>query len=115
MKYLLLICMAENAALDDAAAARMGTDTTRWVDEMGAGQRNVLLQGHRLRPTSSATSVRVRAGQVLATDGPFAETKEQICGFDIIECDNLDEAIDVAARHPVAHVAIVEVRPFWEP
>jgi hypothetical protein len=55
----------------------------------------------------------MRGGDVLVADGPFAETKEQIAGFDIIECDDLDEAIDVASRHPVARFGSIEVRPFW--
>jgi hypothetical protein len=52
---------------------------------------------------------------VLLTDGPFVETKEQIVGFDIIECADLDEALEVAAKHPVARFGMVEVRPFWTP
>ena len=59
--------------------------------------------------------MRVRDGKTLLTDGPFAETKEQICGFDIIECADLDEAIAVAAQHPMAWEGRVEVRPFWTP
>jgi hypothetical protein len=55
----------------------------------------------------------MRGGDVLVADGPFAETKEQIAGFDIIECADLDEAIDVASRHPVARFGSIEVRPFW--
>ncbi|HEV2932511.1 MAG TPA: YciI family protein, partial [Streptosporangiaceae bacterium] len=71
-------------------------------------------QGHQLRPVSDASSVRVRDGEVLVADGPFAETKEQIAGFDIIEAADLDEAIEVASRHPVASYGTVEVRPFEE-
>jgi hypothetical protein len=76
--------------------------------------RGVRLQGHQLRPVSDASSVRVRDGEVLVADGPFAETKEQIAGFDIIEAADLDEAIEVASRHPVASYGTVEVRPFEE-
>jgi hypothetical protein len=64
-----------------------------------------------LRPASAATTVRRRSGEVLLTDGPYAETKEQIVGFDLIECENLDEAIEIAAAHPVAAAGMVEVRP----
>jgi hypothetical protein len=64
---------------------------------------------------SDATTVRVRDAEVLLSDGPFAESKEQIAGFDIIECADLDEAIEVAAKHPVAAFGSIEVRPFWQP
>ena len=59
--------------------------------------------------------MRLRDGEVLLTDGPFAETKEQILGFDVIECADLDEALEIAAKHPVAKYGMVEVRPFWTP
>ena len=75
--------------------------------------RGVRLQGAPLRPVSDATTVRVRQDEVLISDGPFAETKEQIGGFDILECADLDEAIEVAAKHPVARIGTIEVRPFW--
>ena len=78
----------------------------------GSGVR---LMGDQLRPASDATTVRVRDGEVLLADGPFAETKEQIAGFDIIECADLDQALEVAARHPVARFGTIEVRPFWQP
>jgi hypothetical protein len=86
-------------------------DVEPWVREMDG--RGVRLTGDRLRPPSDATTVRVRGGEVLVTDGPYAETKEQMGGFDIIECADLDEAIEVASKHPVARFGMVEVRPFW--
>ena len=67
-------------------------------------RRGIRLQGNQLRPVSDATTVSVRGGEVLIADGPFAETKEQIAGYDIIDCADLDEAIEVASKHPVAHV-----------
>jgi hypothetical protein len=111
MKYMLLICGDPSVELTPEDRADMGTDTDSWVTEMDA--RGVRLQGERLRPVSDATTVRVRDRQVLVADGPFAETKEQIAGFDILECANLDEAIEVAAKHPVARFGVIEVRPFW--
>jgi hypothetical protein len=57
--------------------------------------------------------VRVRAGKKMVTDGPFAETKEAVGGFDLIEADSLDEAVEIAARHPVAQIGTIEVRPLW--
>ena len=70
--------------------------------------------GGRLRPVSDATTVRVRGGEVLISDGPFAETKEQIAGFNVLERADLDEAIEIASRHPTAKLGTFELRPFWE-
>jgi hypothetical protein len=70
--------------------------------------------GDALEPTTVATSVRVREGEVLTTDGPFAETKEQLGGFYLIECDNLDQAIEAASRIPAARGGTIEVRPIAE-
>ena len=69
--------------------------------------------GERLRPAEDATTVRVRKGEVLITDGPFTESKEWIAGFDILECEDLDEAIEIASRHPMARNGRLELRPFW--
>jgi hypothetical protein len=113
MKYLLLICVDEAVQLSPEEGAAMGSATESWVTEMDS--RGVRLQGQQLRPVSDATTVRARGGEVLVSDGPFAETKEQIAGFDVLECSSLDEAIEVASRHPVAAIGTVEVRPFWEP
>jgi hypothetical protein len=106
MKYLLLICVDEPFEADPAEL-----DPTRWVDELDS--RGARLLGDRLRPASDATTVRVRDGDVLLTDGPYVETKEQMGGFDVIECANLDEAIEIAAKHPIAKFGMIEVRPFW--
>ena len=76
--------------------------------------RGIRRRGTRLRPGSDATTVRVRDGELLVSDGPFAETKEQSGGFDIIECANLDDAIQIAARHPAAASGTIEVRPLWQ-
>ncbi len=79
-----------------------------------AEKSGVLLGGEALLPTGSATTVRVRDGKTLTTDGPFAETKEQLGGFYLIKCDNLDEAIKIAAKIPGAASGSVEVRPVME-
>ena len=76
--------------------------------------RGILLGGERLRPTTTATTVQVRGGDLVIADGPFAETKEQIAGFYLIECVDLDEAIEVASKIPTADVDTIEVRPVWE-
>ena len=72
----------------------------------------VILGGEGLEPTSSATTVRVRDGERVLSDGPFAETKELIVGFDLLECADLDEAIEIARAHPMAWVGRIELRPF---
>ena len=107
MRYMLLICV------DDAVeVAPEERSAEPWVEEMQ--RRGVRRDGSRLRPGSDATTVRLRAGEVVLSDGPFAETKEQIAGYDVIECEDLDEAIEVASKHPVARFGAIEVRPFWE-
>ncbi len=111
MKYMLMICGDESLELSPEELADMESSTEAWVEEMDG--RGVRLLGDQLRPVSEATTVRMRGGEVLVADGPFAETKEQIGGFDVIECADLDEAIEVASRHPVARYGTIEVRPFW--
>lgn len=108
MKYLLLICTDEPFETDEQ---KLGADTESWVEEMDG--RGVRLVGHPARPASDATTVRVRDGKVLLTDGPYAETKEQMGGFDLLECADLDEAIEVASKHPMARFGMIEVRPLW--
>lgn len=114
MRYVLLISTDENAqqALSPEEGAALMADYTAWADEMGA--RGVLRDGVRLRPTTDATTVRVSNGEVLTADGPFAETKEQMGGYYVIECNDLDEAIEVAAKLPAARNGTIEIRPIWE-
>jgi hypothetical protein len=111
MKFMLLICdggdSPESAAVPDEAD---GMSIEDWVAEMDG--RGIRLQGDALRPPTDATTVRIRHGELLLVDGPFAETKEVLCGFDIVECDDLDEAIEVASKHPMARSGMIEVRPF---
>ena len=114
MRYLLMICTEESA--DAAMSPEEGqarlAEYMAFGDEMG--RRGVLQGGERLRPTTDATTVQVRDEKVLTADGPFAETKEQIGGFYLVDCKNLDEAIEVAAKIPGAHTGSIEVRPIWE-
>jgi hypothetical protein len=112
MKYLLLICQDETVRVTGEERAAIERDTQSWLDEMDG--RGIRLRGEKLRPVSETTTLRVRNGTVLVSDGPFAETKEQICGFDIIECAGLHDAIEVASRHPVALTGSIEVRPYWQ-
>lgn len=107
MRYILFVCDDESRP----QPASVGPETDAWVAEMTA--RRIRLTGEQLRPASDATVVRIRDGQTMITDGPFMETKEQIAGYDIIEAADLDEALEVAAKHPMARVGAIEIRPFW--
>ena len=111
MKYLMLHAVDEST-IPRTEDGGVGPALTAWVDEMTA--RGVVLDGARLRPVSDATSVRSPNGTPIVTDGPFAETKEQIAGYDVIECDDLDSAVAVAAAHPTADLGVIEVRAFAE-
>ena len=114
MRYLLLICTDETkdqGMSPEAAAARMARYGA-FGDEMG--RRGVLEGGARLHPTTDATTVRVRDGEVLTFDGPFAETKEQMGGYYVVDCKDLDEAIEIASKIPSASEGSIEVRPIWE-
>jgi hypothetical protein len=105
MKYMLMFWDAESTEVsaDEEAAIRS------WVDEMAS--RGIRLHGSALSYAKEARIVRVRGGETLVSDGPYAETKEQIGGYDVIECPDLDTAIEVAAAHPLASLCTVEVRP----
>ena len=114
MRYMLLICSDESAvgSLSPEEGSAMLAEYGTFMEEMN--RRGVLQGGERLRPTTDATTVRVRDGEVLTSDGPFAETKEQVGGFYIVDCKDLDEAIDVASKIPGALHGSIEVRPIWE-
>jgi hypothetical protein len=114
MKYLLLVCW--DAEKMDALTEPEPTDTSDeegfpWLDDLQA--RGNWITGDQLAPPRRARSVRVRDGKAIVTDGPFAETKEAVGGFDIIECGSLEEAVEIAAGHPVAKMGTIEVRPLW--
>jgi hypothetical protein len=112
MRYALLVCVDESVELSESDAERRFAEFTVFQDDLRS--RGVLLARERLRPTALATTVRSRGGDLVVADGPFAETKEQIAGFYIIECVDLDEAIDIASRNPGAAYGTIEVRPVWE-
>jgi hypothetical protein len=82
-----------------------------WIADVTARGANVM--GSRLRPVEDATTVRVRNGELIVSDGPFTESKEWIAGFDIIDARDLDEAIEIASKHPMARFGRIELRPFW--
>jgi len=110
MRYMLIHCVDESAWSDPATPGPAGLPAyADWFREMEG--RGVLLHGHRLSDVSDATSVRIRDRELLVSDGPFAETKEQVGGYDVIDCSDLDEAIEIASKHPTAWYGTIEVRP----
>jgi len=114
MRYLLMICEDEKA-LEGRSNEENGAVLARYGALMGdLTERGILLGGERLQFSTDATTVRVRDGEVLTTDGPFAETKEQIGGYFLVDCKDLDQALEVAAKIPGAEIGSIEVRPIWE-
>ena len=114
MKYLCLIYSDESRI-----AALPEKDAKSFMGEYMAFTESIKKSGHllaaeRLRPTQTATTIRSRNGKLSTTDGPFAETKEQLGGFYMIEAKDLDDAISVASRIPGTRVGSIEVRPVWE-
>jgi hypothetical protein len=113
MQYLLMIYsnQAEVSKMDAATGQKM-------MEEYGAFTQSIVQSGNfkagdRLQPTATATTVRVRDGKTLTTDGPFAETREQLGGYYLVEAKDLDAAIAIAARIPGARIGSIEVRPIW--
>lgn len=108
MKYMLLIYAADNA-VDESQRQHCYEESTQLTHELAA--RGQFLGASPLQPVSTATSVRVREGKRLVTDGPFAETREHLGGYFVIDAKDLNEAIGVAARIPGARWGTVEIRP----
>jgi hypothetical protein len=108
MKYMLLIYMDEKA-MSEAEREQCYKDSTQLTHELNS--RGQYLAASPLQPVATATSVRVREGKRLVTDGPFAETREQLGGYFMVDAKDLDEAIGIAARIPGARKGTVEVRP----
>ena len=114
MKYMLLICDDEKAwaKLSDAERQQIYAEYGKFGESIKTGGQYI--SGSQLQPSTAATSVRVRNGKRLLTDGPFAETREQLGGYYLIQANNLDEAIDIAAKIPSAKMGTIEVRPLVE-
>ena len=113
MQYLLMIYAneAEYAKIDPATLQKV-------FEEYGAFTQGIVKSGNfkagdRLQPTTTATTVRIRDGKTLTTDGPFAETREQLGGYYLVEAKDLDAALGIAARIPGARSGSIEVRPIW--
>ena len=109
MRYLLTIYADETIWTD--ASPEENAATMEAYGAFGEEAADRIVSGEALQPTATATTVRVRDGDRLLTDGPFAETKEQLGGYYVVECDDLDQALALAARIPDAATGCVEVRP----
>jgi hypothetical protein len=110
MRYALLTCTDESAVISEEEGSRRAAAVTSFEDQMR--DRGLLLANEQLSPAGTATTVRCwDGGDIIVADGPSAATKEQIGGWFVIECKDLDEAIEVATRLPVAWYGTVEVRP----
>jgi len=107
MQFLMLVCDAPDAEPYVAEE----DDIEAWGEELD--KRGAWVAGNRLRPIEDAKLIRRRGGELLVTDGPFAEAKELIAGYDVLECDSLEEALELAARHPMARFGQIEVRAIW--
>src|SRR4051812_21464256 len=105
VKFLLLICIDASIPPDEEPGA-----INRWVESV----EGVRVDGGPLRPPSTAATVRVRGSEREVTDGPFAMTREYVAGFDILECETREQAIEIAAAHPVARFGSIEVRELHE-
>jgi hypothetical protein len=113
MQYLLMIYQNE-AEYDKRSADEIASMTAEYeVFTQSIVKSGNFKGADRLRPTATATTVRVRDGKTLTTDGPFAETREQLGGYYLVEAKNLDEALAIAARIPTARTGSIEVRPIW--
>ena len=114
MKYMLAIYANETewSELGDEGRRVMYEEYAAVSEELAG--RGMMIDGAELRPTTAATTVRIREGRTLVTDGPFAETKEQLGGYFVVDCESLDEAIEAAGKLPTARHGSIEVRPLVE-
>lgn len=106
MQYVMLVRVDPDLPVPEDPGAEA------WVEE--GDRTGMRLEGNAVESPSTATTVRVREGRTLLTDGPFPETKEYVAGYDLLEAENLDQAVDYASRHPVARFGALEVREVWD-
>lgn len=111
MRYMLMVC-DDGTDLHSPPEIDVQPEFVAWLRDVEG--RGASRAGTLLRPPTEAVTVRVRDGKRLLSDGPFAETKEWVAGFEVVECANLDEAMAIAATHPAAGRFPIEIRPFWE-
>ncbi len=107
MRYLMLVLT--DPSVD--TAEDMPLTIEQWVDEAYGTDRAV--EGDRLRPAADAKTIRRRRGEVIVSDGPFSEAHELIGGFDVLECETLEEAVELASRHPMATAGVIQLHPAW--
>src|SRR5262245_3844227 len=114
MRYMLLVHHSEEGfgQLEEIEQQKMRAESVQLANDLNSTGH--YLDAAPLQPTSATTSVKVRQGKRILTDGPFAETREQLGGYFLIDASNLEEAIDIAARIPGARIGTVEVRPILE-
>ena len=110
MEYLLLITVDPEGEPDDPTDTSVD-DIEKWVEE--GDRRGIRVRGDRLRPIEETKIVRRRKGELLVSDGPFVESKEWLAGYDLLEADTIDEAIEYASRHPMAKHGHIAVRAIW--
>ncbi|GAA5025731.1 YciI family protein [Microbacterium fluvii] len=109
MRFLMLVL--SDPELTDPAAEPAPVTIEEWSAEVYDTGRGI--EGDRLRPPAEAKTVRRRKGEVIVSDGPFAESYELIGGFDVLECADLEEAVEIASRHPMAAWGAIELRAYW--
>lgn len=107
MRIMMFVCSDSDP---DSKAEATG-EIEAWVHDVDSRGKRII--GDRLRPVALAKTVRVRGGRRQISDGPFAESKEVILGFDVLECESMEEAIEIACRHPMARRGRLELRAFW--
>ncbi|HVY89315.1 MAG TPA: YciI family protein [Hyphomonadaceae bacterium] len=108
MQFMMFVC---SDTQPDDQPEKPG-EIQAWLADLERSGKRVT--GDRLKPKREARTVRVRKGKLLVTDGPYTEAKEVIVGFDILNCDSMEEAIAIAAKHPMARAGRIEVRAFWQ-
>ena len=107
MQFLLIICHDD----DFRPTERLLSAIRDWIEAMDL--RGIRVYGNPLRPASDAITVRVRDGERTRTNAPFTNSSEKMCAYELIECANIEEAVEIAAKHPMATAATIEVRPVW--
>lgn len=114
MRYVLMIYVSEETSMTMPADERAELVKDYTAFHMDVNMRGKWDGGAPLQPIANSTTVRMRDGETLITDGPFAETKEQLAGVYILNCDNLDEAIELAKKIPDVKYGAIEIRPAWD-
>jgi hypothetical protein len=108
VQYLLIISH-DNTFVPTKALI---TSIYKWINKMS--ESGIRVYGNPLQPPENAVTIRVREGNAQIKNGPFSNAKEKMCAYELIECGSFEEAVDVAAHHPMAKVATIEVRPVWQ-